>query len=67
VTRLFDTLFGVADFPEGFRLGVRARGIAARPGRTPRSARDRERDEETLESLRGALTAAGLRAGSSAS
>jgi 4-hydroxy-tetrahydrodipicolinate synthase len=67
VTRLFDILFGVADFPEGFRLGVRARGIAAGPGRTPRSARDRARDEETLESLRGALAALGLRAGSSAS
>jgi 4-hydroxy-tetrahydrodipicolinate synthase len=37
VTRLFDALFEAADFPEGFRMGVDARGIAAGPGRMPRS------------------------------
>jgi 4-hydroxy-tetrahydrodipicolinate synthase len=67
VTRVFDTLFGVADFPEGFRLGVRARGIAAGPGRTPRSARDRAGDDETLSALRAALAAAGVDSGASAS
>lgn len=35
ITRVFDRLFALADFPEGFRLGVEARGVAVGAGRTP--------------------------------
>jgi 4-hydroxy-tetrahydrodipicolinate synthase len=57
ISRLFDALFGAADFPEGFRMGVGLRGIAVRPGRTPRSAKNRANDEQTLGSLRALLAA----------
>ncbi len=60
VKGLFDALFAAADFPEGFRMGVGLRGIAAGPGRTPRSREDRAKDGETLESLRALLADAGL-------
>jgi 4-hydroxy-tetrahydrodipicolinate synthase len=42
VSRIFDACFGAADFPEGFRIGVGLRGIAANPGRMPRSERQQE-------------------------
>ena len=61
VGRLFDALFGAADFPEGFRLGVSARGIEARTGRTPRSAAQRADDPKRSQELRELLTEAGLR------
>ncbi len=57
---LFDALFGAADFPEGFRMGVDLRGIEAGPGRTPRSAEDRAGDEQTRAELHALLEAAGL-------
>jgi 4-hydroxy-tetrahydrodipicolinate synthase len=38
VSRIFDALFGAADFPDGFRMGVAARGIEAGSGRMPRSS-----------------------------
>jgi 4-hydroxy-tetrahydrodipicolinate synthase len=60
VRLLFDTLFAAADFPEGFRMGVGLRGIAAGPGRTPRSAEDRRRDPEILQSIREILAGDGL-------
>jgi 4-hydroxy-tetrahydrodipicolinate synthase len=60
VSGLFEALFGAADFPEGFRMGVGTRGIAVGSGRTPRSAEDRARDPQTLDSLRVRLAAAGL-------
>ena len=60
VSALFDALFGAADFPEGFRMGVAIRGIAAGPGRTPRSREDRAGDEATIDSLRTLLDAEGL-------
>jgi 4-hydroxy-tetrahydrodipicolinate synthase len=60
ITRLFDRLFATADFPEGFRLGVRARGVDVGPGRTPRSEADRRGDLRTLQELRDALAAEGL-------
>jgi len=60
VGRLFDALFSAADFPEGFRLGVSARGINARTGRTPRSTAQRAGDETRLKELRDLLTEAGL-------
>ena len=57
---LFDALFGAADFPEGFRMGVDLRGIDAGPGRTPRSAEARAGDAQTRAKLRALLEAAGL-------
>ena len=60
VARLFDALFNAADFPEGFRMGVGLRGIAVGPGRTPRSALQRQGDEKTLAELRALLKAEGL-------
>lgn len=60
IGRLFDALFGAADFPEGFRMGVGLRGIAVGPGRTPRSALQRAGDEKTLAELRALLDAEGL-------
>jgi 4-hydroxy-tetrahydrodipicolinate synthase len=51
ITRLFDALFSAADFPEGFRLGVRARGVAVGPGRTPRAAAALANDPVTLRTL----------------
>ncbi|MFQ5697992.1 MAG: dihydrodipicolinate synthase family protein [Myxococcota bacterium] len=60
LTRLFDALFGAADFPEGFRMGVGLRGIEVGPGRTPRSARDRANDAHTRKALRALLAADGL-------
>jgi len=61
IARLFDALFGAADFPEGFRMGVGLRGIPVGAGRTPRSARDRAGDADTLERLRALLDAEELR------
>jgi 4-hydroxy-tetrahydrodipicolinate synthase len=60
ISGLFNALFGAADFPEGFRIGVDLRGIAARTGRTPRSPEDRARDASTRQELRTLLDAAGL-------
>ncbi len=57
IARLFDALFGAADFPEGFRMGVGLRGIRVGAGRTPRSARDRAGDADTLVMLRALLAA----------
>jgi len=57
---LFDACFGAADFPEGFRLGVRARGLEVGPGRTPRAAAERARDPEIIEGLRARLAGEGL-------
>ncbi len=60
ITGLFDALFGAADFPEGFRMGVGLRGIRVGAGRTPRSAAQRAGDPERLESLRSLLAAEAL-------
>lgn len=46
-----DALFGAGDFPEGFRIGVEARGFRMGPGRQPLSRESRER----LTQLRGQL------------
>lgn len=40
--RVFDTLFGGADFPEGFRLALRSRGFEPGRGRQPLSSSERE-------------------------
>ena len=57
VTQLFDELFALADFPEGFRLGVRGRGVPVGAGRTPRSADDKVADDLAVEELRSKLQA----------
>lgn len=62
VGRLFDTLFETADFPEGFRLGVRARGVDAGAGRTPRSEQQRAGDAERIARIQGMLEQTGPRA-----
>ncbi len=60
VGRVFDALFGEADFPEGFRLGVRARGVEVGPGRTPRLQADRDADPARITRLRDLLALEGL-------
>jgi len=60
IANLFDTCFGAADFPEGFRMGVGLRGIAVGPGRTPRSQADLAADPGRLGEIRAQLEAAGL-------
>ncbi len=42
VLRVFDALFNGADFPEGFRLALRARGFEPGRGRQPLSVKERE-------------------------
>lgn len=60
VRALFDTLFGAADFPEGFRMGVGLRGIAVGAGRTPRSKQDVAADPDRIEAIRKLLAEDGL-------
>jgi dihydrodipicolinate synthase/N-acetylneuraminate lyase len=47
VRRLFAALFGAADFPEGFRMGLGLRGFATGRARMPRSARQQELDRKS--------------------
>jgi 4-hydroxy-tetrahydrodipicolinate synthase len=60
VTRLFLALFGAADFPEGFRMGLGIRGIRAGAGRMPRSAAQLEEDVRARERLAALLREEGL-------
>jgi 4-hydroxy-tetrahydrodipicolinate synthase len=51
---LFDAMIGTGEFPEGFRAGVRSRGIDLGPGRVPITAQQRRETEEaqaTIDSL----------------
>jgi 4-hydroxy-tetrahydrodipicolinate synthase len=52
VTRVFDGMFGAADFPEGFRVGLSLRGIETGAGRMPRSPAQREQDPRIRAELR---------------
>lgn len=52
VTGLFDAMFAAADFPEGFRMGLRLRGIETGAGRMPRSRAQQEEDTLVVEALR---------------
>ena len=61
ITELFDTLFGAADFPDGFRMGVSARGIDALRGRMPRSDTQQAAEPEKLEEIARLLEREGLR------
>jgi 4-hydroxy-tetrahydrodipicolinate synthase len=60
VARLFDALFTVAEFPDGFRMGVGLRGFRAGTGRTPRSERQRAAEAATRERLSALLQAEDL-------
>ena len=57
---IFDSCFGAADFPEGFRIGASLRGFEIGAGRTPRSAEDRAGDPEKRREIGAQLAAAGL-------
>ncbi len=51
VTRLFDSCFAAAEFPEGFRMGVSLRGFAVGPARMPRSDRQLALDRAARQEL----------------
>jgi 4-hydroxy-tetrahydrodipicolinate synthase len=53
VRRLFDAMFGAADFPEGFRVALELRGIQTGRGRQPLSPRQ----EAEREAMRARLSA----------
>ncbi len=56
VRRLFDAMLYSADFPEGFRVGVRLRGVRMGPGRQPLSDEHQaalQRLEATLREILG--------------
>lgn len=57
VRRLFDALFGAADFPEGFRMGLSLRGIETGPARMPRSPHQRELDRTARAELEALFAA----------
>lgn len=60
VTRIFDALFAVGDFPDGFRMGTTLRGIEAGAGRMPQSERQRQQQDELRKQLSSVLQAEGL-------
>ena len=60
VSTLFDALFGAADFPDGFRMGVSLRGIRTGAGRMPRSTEQLAGEAATRERLAALLAEAGL-------
>ncbi len=60
ITDLFDTHFAISDFPDGFRLGVQARGIDASQGRMPLSDVQRAQVPGKLAKIGEHLKSAGL-------
>ena len=60
VERLFDALFGAADFPEGFRMGLSLRGIETGAGRMPRSPAQLDDDTRVRADLAELLRGEGL-------
>lgn len=62
ITRLFDAMFGAADFPEGFRMGLSLRGIDTGAGRMPRSPAQLGSDPATRAELEALLRDEGLAA-----
>lgn len=58
-----DCLFGAADFPEGFRIGVECRGFRMEPGRQPLSEGCRESLENLRDRVRVLLAEDGLEQG----
>ena len=60
VTRLFDAMFGAADFPEGFRMGLALRGVRTGAGRMPRSVAQQAEDTRARERIAELLAAEGL-------
>jgi dihydrodipicolinate synthase/N-acetylneuraminate lyase len=63
IIKLFDSALGAADFPEGFRVGVRLRGFRMGTGRQPLSEDHRTRLEELENTLRNFLAEEGLDSG----
>jgi 4-hydroxy-tetrahydrodipicolinate synthase len=57
---VFDAMFAAADFPEGFRMGLKLRGVHTGPARMPRSPAQREIDARELEKLRALFQREGL-------
>ena len=51
VQRLFEAMFGAADFPEGFRIALELRGIRTGRGRQPLSPHQEEEREGIRDSL----------------
>jgi 4-hydroxy-tetrahydrodipicolinate synthase len=51
VRRLFSALFGAADFPEGFRMGMALRGFETGRGRMPRSPHQQDLDRKARDEL----------------
>lgn len=60
LTRVFDTLFEAAEFPEGFRMGLAARGIQTGRGRMPRSEAQLELDAAARTRVEKLLAEEGL-------
>jgi 4-hydroxy-tetrahydrodipicolinate synthase len=51
VQRIFEAMFGAADFPEGFRIALELRGIRTGRGRQPLSPRQQEERKGIRDSL----------------
>ena len=60
VRRLFSAMFGAADFPEGFRMGLSLQGIETGRARMPRSAQQRRLDQVAREKLAELFVAEGI-------
>lgn len=60
VRRLFDAMFGCADFPGGFRLGLGLRGIRPGEGRMPRSDVERAAADESSAMLHALFEREGI-------
>lgn len=64
ITRIFDAMFGAADFPGGFRMGLGLRGVRTGPGRMPLSPALRDQHARSRAELRALFEAEGLVEGS---
>ena len=62
ITRIFDLLFGGAEFPEGFRVGATVRGFRMGPSRQPATPDQHAARARLAERIGQALAAEGLEA-----
>jgi 4-hydroxy-tetrahydrodipicolinate synthase len=60
VQRIFEAMFGAADFPEGFRIALELRGIRTGRGRQPLSPRQQEERKGIRDSLAKRLEEEGV-------
>jgi 4-hydroxy-tetrahydrodipicolinate synthase len=60
ITRIFDLLFGGAEFPEGFRVGATVRGFRMGPSRQPATPDQHAARARLAERIGQALAAEGL-------